>query len=72
MNMKKKQKTIQELAAESISNATGIKAEKILLWANTHNIDIVNKGYILVKQCNWNNLWIDVSVNKFDKLKGII
>ena len=70
--MKKNQKTIQELAAESISDYTGIKAEKILLWANTHNIDIVNKGYILSREENWSAFFQDIAYNKFDKLKGII
>lgn len=70
--MKNEPKTIQQLAAESISNLTGIREEKILLWANTHNIDIVHKGYILSKEENWAALFKDVSNNVFEQTNKII
>jgi hypothetical protein len=64
--------TIKTIAAESIAGRTGIRSEAIQLWAETHNIDIMYKGYILVRPENLNKLIHDVSNNVFQELKGII
>ena len=70
--MNKDNKTTQEIAAESISNRTGLKESKILEWAKTHNIDIINNGYIFVKSENWAEFFHDVSKNVFQLTKKLI
>ncbi len=59
---------LQAQAADSISRLTKIKNERIYNWANKFKVDLTINGHILSDKNNWNDVFSDISLNKFDCL----